>query len=186
MNKFSVQKPKKLYFTYPNTVTVICTKYKDNIYVMPAVWQVPLSHSPMILGVLISPKRNTFNMVKMSKNFTLNYFSYNYASFVAALGSCSGKEINKVEKFNIKLSESSIIDSPILQDASVSIECDKVKNMKYGDHYLFYGEAKNFWYNKRDFKDNIVNMSNFKPLLYLGNMTFTTVNSQKIQICKKK
>lgn len=186
MKKIYNTTPEKLYFTYPNTVAVICVKSSNEVFVMPAVWQIPLSHSPMIFGVLVSASRNTFKKILLAKNFSLNYFSFKYSKFVADLGSCSGSSVDKIKKFNIKLTNSKYIDSPILTDAYVSIECDDLKGTTYGDHSLFAGKVKNIWYIKSYFKNNIVDISKVKPILYLGNMTFTTVNDKKIKQCKKK
>lgn len=179
MKKIFNLTPEKLYFTYPNTVAVICTKVNNKIFIMPAVWQIPLSHSPMIFGVLVSSKRYTHSQLLQSNNFSLNYFEFKYAKLIKKLGNCSGISVDKVKEFKIKLSQSLTIDSPILEDAYVSIECKETKKILFGDHDLFYGNVTNVWYDPSTFTNNITN-KNTQPLLYIGNMVFTTTNKNKI------
>lgn len=85
MTKIATDQPEKFYFTYPNTVAVICVKEGDQTYLMSAVWQIPLSHSPMLFGVLVSPKRHTYQKLVNAKDFTLNYMDYRHAEFVTFL-----------------------------------------------------------------------------------------------------
>lgn len=184
-NKISIINPEKLYYTYPNTIGVVCTTTNKKTYIMPAVWQIPLSYEPPMIGVLISPKRNTYEKLIKSGNFSLNYFSYEFADLVSKLGSTTGALIDKVEKYGIKLEKSKIIDSPILAEASVSIECKLIKKEPYGDHVLFSAKIVNITYDGNVIKDNILDITKAKPLLYLGNFTYTTVNSKRKIICKK-
>ena len=184
MNKIPVKKIEKLYFTYPNTVTVVCTKVKNKVFLMPAVWQIPLSYNPPLFGVLISPKRFTFKKLKLASDFSLNFFTFDYADLIVKLGSSSGKYINKVKEFNVKLSSPLVINSPLLKEAYVSIECVKKRKIKCGDHYLFIGEAKKIWHNPNYFTNGILNIKKAQPLLYLGQMTFTTTISA-YKKCKK-
>ncbi len=181
MSKIPVKKFEKLYFTYPNTVTVICTKVNNKVFLMPAVWQIPLSYNPPLFGVLISPERFTFKKLQLASDFSLNFFTFEYADLIAKLGSCSGKYINKVKEFNIKLSSPLAINSPLLKEAYVSIECVKKRIIKCGDHFLFIGEAKKIWHDPDCFDNGILNIEKAQPLLYLGNMMFTTT----INSCKK-
>jgi flavin reductase (DIM6/NTAB) family NADH-FMN oxidoreductase RutF len=186
IDKASIQKPDKLYFTYPNTVAVICTKFRGKVFVMPSVWQIPLSYSPAIFGILISPKRNTYKKILKTKNFSLNYFSYLYADLITKLGSSTGSEIDKVKKYKLKLLKAKKINSPLLKDSFVSLECKLFKKAKYGDHVLFAAKVVNLTYDKKMFIGNTLNILKANPLLYLGNMTYTTIDSKKKIVCKKE
>lgn len=183
--KKTTTNPEKLYFTYPNTVAVICTKDRDQVYVMPAVWQIPLSHSPPIFGVLVSPKRFTHQKIFEAKNFTVNYLTFDNAELITQIGSCSGRDVNKIKHFGMKLAPAKMIASPRLKDAYVSLECASLQTQTFGDHTLFAGEIKNIWYEDTFFSDNILNQK-AEPLLYLGNLTYSTFNSKKTKKCQKQ
>jgi len=185
--KVSTKNPDKLYFTYPNTVAVICTKIDEKVYIMPSVWQIPLSYRPMVFGILISPTRATYKKIIKAKNFSLNYFTFEFAGLITKLGSTTGAEIDKVKKYNLKLSKSKVINSPILTDAYVSIECKLIKRESCGDHVLFSAEVLNIVYDKDKFNDGrVLNISKVQPLLYLGDMTYTTIDPKNKIICKKE
>lgn len=180
MKKINISKCNKIYFSYPNTVTLILTKFKKKINIMPAVWQIPLSYSPLLFGVAISPKRYTHDLLTKSKNFTLNFVEWKYSKLVTQLGQVSGKNIDKIKKFRLKLEKSYFVPSPMLKIAYASFECKLKKCLECGDHTLMIGEILNVKCQKEAFnKDGTLNVNKIKPLLYLGNNIYTTINPQK-------
>lgn len=175
MEKINIRKFNKIYFSYPNTVTLVLTKLRNKINLMPAAWQMPLSYSPPLFGVLISPKRYTYSLLTKSKDFTLNFVEYKYSKLVTQLGSISGRNVDKIKNFNLELEKSRFIKSPILKIAYVSFECKLQKRFRCGDHWLVIGKILNIRYRKGAFnKEGDLNVIKIKPLLYLGNNIFTT------------
>ncbi|HEX9153822.1 MAG TPA: flavin reductase family protein [Candidatus Saccharimonadales bacterium] len=183
MDKIAAETSNKLYFTYPNTVAVICVKDDTGVYIMPAVWQMPLSHTPMIFGVSVSPKRHTYEKLSQASDFTLNYFDHSYAQLITNIGSCSGSKIDKIKAFNIQLQDSKTIQSPTLKDAFVSIECKKQSAYLIGDHVLLTGNVSQIWHNPDVIDGGALRLDKAKPLLYVGNFTYTTIDQEQIQPC---
>lgn len=178
--KNKLSKYNKIYFSYPNNVTLVLTKFGKKINLMPASWQTPLSYSPPLFGVLISPKRYTHNLLLKSKNFTLNFIEWKYAKLATQLGTISGKDINKIKKFNLKLEKSCFVKSPMLKIAYVSFECRLEDYFQCGDHTLLIGKILNVRCQKLAFhRDNTLNIVKVKPLLYLGNNIYATLDSKK-------
>ncbi len=183
MHKVVASDLAKLYFTYPNTVAVICVKQGDKVYLMPSVWQIPLSHTPMLFGALVSPKRFTHQKLLEANDFTLNYFNHDHAQLVTNIGSCSGSTIDKVRAFNVQLQDAQTVSSPIMRDAFVSIECKKQSQQTFGDHTLFTGEACKVWFDPQVINDGNLRLDQANPLLYVGNFTYTSIDHQKITPC---
>lgn len=180
MKKIDLQKYPKIYFSYPNNVTLILTKFEKKINLMPAAWQIPLSYLPPIFGIAISPKRYTYNLLTKSKNFTLNFVEWKYSKLVTQIGQVSGRNIDKIKNFNLELEKSRFVKSPMLKIAYTSFECRVKKCFKCGDHRLIIGEILNVRYKKGAFnKNGSLNINKIKPLLYLGNNIYTTINPKK-------
>lgn len=184
MSKIFTNDPKKFYFSYPNTVAVICVTDGQNNYIMPAVWQIPLSRKPMLYGVLVSPKRFTYEKLMRAEDYSLNYFSLEHAQMITDLGSSTGRDLEKVAHFGLELEQSRNINSPILKDALVSIECKKKNTYTFGDHVLFEGEVAQIAWDGELIKDGRLDINNAEPLLYTGDFTYTTIDNKRNMQCK--
>lgn len=53
----------KFYYFFPQAVAVVGIEKN----VMPAAWHTPISADPPLYGVLISPKRHTFELLQKKK-----------------------------------------------------------------------------------------------------------------------
>ncbi len=88
----------KFYYFFPQAVAVVGIDKN----VMPAAWHTPISADPPLYGVLISPKRHTFELLQKKNGFTVNFLEHDQAHLIAKIGSTSGRDINKLNEFNIK------------------------------------------------------------------------------------
>ncbi len=167
---------KKLYHPYPVVPCIIIVKSNEKINGMSVAWHSPLSFSPPLYGVLISPKRYTYELIVTAKDFTINFISYEKAKLYAIFGRISGRERDKIKEFNIELVESEKIITPYMKDAYAVYECKKVRQVKTGDHILFVGEILEVHEEKQKFtEEGIPDLKNLNPTFYLGrDIYFTT------------
>jgi 3-oxoacyl-[acyl-carrier protein] reductase len=83
-----------------------------------------------------------------SNNFSLNFLDFSFSDLIATLGQVSGKDVDKIERFNIGLEKSKEIDSPCMKDAYASFECTVQETKRLGDHDLFVGSIVNVNYRR--------------------------------------
>ncbi len=169
----------KIYLNYPRHVCVVGSSWQDIVNFMPASWNSPISFSPPVIGVAISPERFTFGLVARSKIMSISYFHFNSWEKIDFLGKFSGKDINKVEKLRLRFFNGLKNSAPIPEDAIISFECDVIDMREYGDHHWVVGKILNAYYLP-DFAvidDNIINprLPYFKPVLYFGRKRYTTI-----------
>ncbi|UCC11213.1 MAG: flavin reductase family protein [candidate division WOR-3 bacterium] len=175
--------PGKFYYFYPQAVALIGVR--SNI--MPAAWHTPLSADPPLYGIVISPKRYTYELLLKETGFTANFLDLEHAAIAAKTGSCSGKDIRKLDEFGIPHSPAETVNGPILDDAYAVYECERVDVREYGDHMLVVGRITLLHYRKDHAEaGQIVDEHVSKPTLYFGKDRYLTIDPKTLQILTGK
>ena len=155
--------------------------------IMPAAWHTPLSADPPLYGIVISPKRYTYELLLKEAGFTANFLDFRHAAVAANTGSCSGRDIRKLEEFNIPHSRAETVNGPILDEAYAVYECERIDVREYGDHMLIVGRITLLHYRK-DYAEagQLVNECAYKPTLYFGKDRYLTIDPQSLKILTGK
>ncbi len=167
------------YQFYPVVPAVIVVKSGDALDALACAWYSALSFDPPLFAISIAPKRYSYNLLKKSGEFTANFFEFDNAGTIAALGRTSGREIDKFSEYRIKTLPSTEIETPVLKDAYAAYECKIVKRHKIGDHDLFVGEILAVHYKEKAFdkKNKLPLLSKLTPALYLGADYYAGIKS---------
>ncbi len=122
-----------------NMIVLVTTSVNGKNYVMTSSTTAEVSHEPPMLAVSISPERHTHDRIMEKGAFTINLLSIKQKALARACGSCSGRNVDKFEKFKIpyKLSEG---DLPFVQGCLANIGCRLVAAHRHGDHTICVGE----------------------------------------------
>jgi flavin reductase (DIM6/NTAB) family NADH-FMN oxidoreductase RutF len=173
----------KFYYFYPQTVAMIGV----NNNIMPAAWHTPVSGQPPLYGILISPKRYTYDLLNRENGFTVNFLEHDHAQLCAWTGGISGRDTDKFKEFGISCFRADTVNGPILDQCYAAYECKKHSVVEYGDHYLFIGEIVLIHYRKDILNiDRLIDEKNVKPMLYFGRDRYITTDPHRIVICKKQ
>ena len=165
----------KLYWHYPRLAAVVTARGKGKDNAMTAAWHIPLSFSPALYGVSVSPKRFTYQLIVESKEFGINFLPFEAAELLASVGGCSGQEVDKFQRFNIVREKSEKMDVPLLADDYAAYECRLVDDREYGDHRLLVGEIAAVHLTKEAFTpEGVLDLARVNPALYLGNELYLT------------
>jgi len=107
-------------------------------------WSTPLSVNPPLIGVSITKKRYSYQIIKRQGEFVINIPNLSQVDTTYYLGTISGLEDpNKIIKAGFTLEASSKIEAPKLKECLVNIECKLVESIPTGDHDLFIGQVVN-------------------------------------------
>ena len=129
------------YHFYPSIAAVIGARDGDKINFMAAAWHTGVSHSPPLYLVSIAPKRHTHDMIIETGEFTCNFLPLDQLKIIHGCGIVSGADLDKVDKLEIPLEESTIVKCPTIESAYAAYECRVVHRYPAGDHTLFVGEV---------------------------------------------
>lgn len=100
------------------------------------------SYDPPMVMVGIVPSRYSYKMIKESKCFVVNLAGKEYKETFYYLGSHSKREVDKLVKMNVRLSDGIKVNAPIIVDCPVNIECKVVDSIVTGSHEMFVGKIE--------------------------------------------
>lgn len=162
------------YHHYPRVPTIVTVHARDKDNAMAAAWHCPLSFSPPLYGVSISPKRFTLELILEAKEFGVNFMPMERVELIASVGGSSGKEMDKFQRFGIAKEKPLKTAVPLLRDAYACYECKLVDHKTYGDHVWVVGQivASHF---EQDFftPGQTLDLTRVAPALYLGAELYT-------------
>ncbi len=150
-------------------VVLVSTAWRGNYNVMPAVFVMPLSIDPPLIGVAVHPARHTHDMIKYSEEFALSIPTRDLLHHVQYLGSVTGAQLNKLELTRLPTFRARKVDAPLLEGCVGWIECGVEDAYQIGDHTLFVGKVAAAQAESDAFDETwLLTDPELKPLHYLG------------------
>ncbi|MCC6045965.1 MAG: flavin reductase family protein [Ignisphaera sp.] len=142
-----ILRPRSFYYLlHPRPVVVIvtlCEGGKANA--MPASWVTPVSEEPTALAVAIDKENYTFTCIEYSKEATFNIPSQEHVNIVYGLGTVSGRAVDKVRMFNLRLGKANKVAAPIWLDAIGWIEGRVMNRVDVGETALYIFEVLDYY-----------------------------------------
>jgi flavin reductase (DIM6/NTAB) family NADH-FMN oxidoreductase RutF len=164
------------YGYYPMLATIVTAKSGRKENAMAVAWHAIVSTHPPTYGVSISPKRFTHSLISKGRRFAVNFMPSMEAELIAAVGGCSGRDIDKFKEFGIEKVKPLAINVPILKRAYFAIECKLVSTLKCGDHDWFVGRvAATHWSDDAFTKGGLVRFAKARPTAYMGDNRYLVI-----------
>jgi flavin reductase (DIM6/NTAB) family NADH-FMN oxidoreductase RutF len=125
-------------------VGLITTKgpFGDNI--MACEWTHHVSYSPGLIAVCIGPEKATHVNIQASKEFGVSIASHEQATLASIAGGSTGREVDKIkalEKLGYRFYQAKKIDTLMVEEAVLNLECKLFKQILLGSHTMFVGEV---------------------------------------------
>ena len=143
----NASRPRNFYYLlHPRPVVVIITLCEGGkVNAMPASWITPISEEPPALAVAIDRENYTFKCIEQLREATFNIPSQEHVNTVYGLGTVSGREVDKVKMFSLKLGKASKVSAPIWLDAIGWIEGRVVNRVDIGETTLYIFEVLDYY-----------------------------------------
>ncbi len=168
------------HYAFPmQTVLVTCNDAKGATNVITLAWHTPISRSPPLYGISVSPKRHSYGLIKESKEFVVNFVPYSLVEAAQFCGTHSGRSTDKLCKTGLTLLPSTVLSTPRITEAYAHIECALVQNIELGDHHLLVGKVVSVSADDDAFKDELLRTDHVHPLYYIGDSAYTTLDRAK-------
>ncbi len=181
-NKMISEDIGKYYRHYPRLTTIVTARAKGKNNAMAVAWHAPISFNPPLYGVSISPKRFTYQLIADSKEFAVNFLPFEKAELVISVGSTSGQDIDKFQRFNIGTDKSQKTAVPILNAAYAAYECQLIDDREYGDHRWLVGEIVAVHLLREAFTpEETLDLEKVSPILYLGHELYVTTSKDTVR-----
>jgi flavin reductase (DIM6/NTAB) family NADH-FMN oxidoreductase RutF len=81
---------------YPRIAAIVTARDRDKTNAMTVAWHTPVSYSPPLYAIAVSPKRFTYRLITASKEFAVNFMAAAQAEEVAAVGGSEGEALDKI------------------------------------------------------------------------------------------
>lgn len=144
---------------------------------MAVAWMTPLSRNPPLVGVSIAPTRYTYELLKDSREFTLNVMSKDYLRAVNFIGTVTGRGRDKFKECGLTLGESRKVKAPHVSEALAVLECTVYKEVEAGDHSFVMGRVVDAYVKPGIFSE-VYDARRTKMLLHLGGSMYTTISDE--------
>ena len=151
-------------------VLTLCPKEKINV--MAISWITPISEEPPTLGMAIDKEAYTNTCLEYCPEVTINIPSIDYRDLVLSVGSVSGRDVDKVKVFNIKLSSANKVKVPVWSDALGIIEGRVSKVIDIGEVRFYVVEVLDAYVKKGTFTKWGWNLSKVNPILHGSGKVF--------------
>ena len=114
--------------------------------VMSAAWSMPLDFDPPKVAVVIDKNTFTRGLIEASGAFALNIPSRALARLTVAVGSETGREVDKFAAHGIRTFAGTMVDAPLVEGCLGWLECRLIPEPHIQDAYdLFLGEVVAAW-----------------------------------------
>lgn len=168
------------HLSYPKVTVIVTCGTFEKPNALAVSWHTYLSFEPPLYGISIAPRRYSHNLIEKYGEFGVNFLPFEKSELVWKVGSVSGRNVNKFEKFNIKTFKGKVIRAPLITDSISAFECVVIDKFRVGDHTFFVGEIKVAWYRKDLFESGLLKPEKVSQAYYLGEGVFIALDPKKI------
>jgi flavin reductase (DIM6/NTAB) family NADH-FMN oxidoreductase RutF len=145
--------------------------------VMAAAWSMPLDFDPPKVAVVIDKATLTRELVEASGEFVLNVPSRQQAALTLAVGTKSGRDIDKFSGLGASAIAASVVDAPLIEGCLAWLECRVIAEPHIQQAYdLFLAEVVAAWADPDVFSDGRWHFSDAqqRSIHYLSGGSFLT------------
>lgn len=137
--------------TSPNPVTLVCTQKPDGSTNLATVsWWTYLSFNPCIIGYAMAKTSYSGEMVRENKKVILTIPGTAIAEAVVGCGSTTGRDTDKVNKFQVEMQKLPTSGIEIPLHSRVAIQCRLKEFVEVGDHYLYICDVEKVYGNEEE------------------------------------
>lgn len=145
MKKKSFPLSKVYQLLEPGPVIMVTTADKGKANVMTMSWHMMIDFEPPLVGIVMSDRNFSFNILKKTKECVINIPTVELAATVVAVGNTSGATTDKFKKFDLAQEDALYVKAPMLNACYANLEC-KVIDMKMAKKYnIFILEVVKAW-----------------------------------------
>lgn len=114
--------------------------------VMAAAWNMPLDFEPPKIAVVIDKNTFTRGLIEASGEFVIAVPCVAQAAMVTGVGHCSGRDVDKFERFGLQTQPGSQVAAPLIEGCLAWLECRRIPEPAQEQRYdLFLAEVLAAW-----------------------------------------
>jgi len=148
-------------------VLVSCGDIDNQSNIITISWIGIVCSVPPMLSISVRKNRHSFQFIKQSGEFAVNFVGHELVEAVDFCGSKSGRDVEKFSACNLTSTRSEKIKSPLIAEAPVSHECVVEQTLNLGSHHIFIAEIVATHIDDKLFdENNRIDIKKFNPISY--------------------
>ncbi len=128
----------------PGPVVLVTTAHKGKANIMTMTWHMVMDFTPQI-GCIIGPWDFSFIALKATKECVLAIPTVDIAGKVVDIGNCSGRDVDKFEKFGLTPMPAEVVKAPLIKECLANLECRVVDARMVNKYSMFVLEGVKAW-----------------------------------------
>jgi flavin reductase (DIM6/NTAB) family NADH-FMN oxidoreductase RutF len=129
---------------YPLPAALIsCGKNEEEYNLFTVSWIGTICSEPAMCYISVRPSRHSYDIIKRNGEFVINLTNEDMAFATDWCGVKSGRDYNKFKEMNLTPQKTDIIDSVLIKESPLSIECRVTQIIPLGSHDMFIAEVVN-------------------------------------------
>lgn len=141
-------KPGNMLYPLP-AVMVSCGRNKEEYNIITVSWTGTVNTNPPMVYISVRPERHSYQILKDSGEFVINLTNEQLLQATDFSGVKSGRDTDKFKAAGLHYQPAETIDTVLISEAPVNIEC-KVKSITaLGSHDMFLAEVTNVLADER-------------------------------------
>lgn len=128
-------------FLEPGPIALVSSAWKDETNIMTMGWHMIMEFEPSLVGCYIWKANHSFEMIRKSKECVINIPTADLAATVVRIGNCSGRDVNKFEKFKLTATPGDRVKAPLIKECYANFECRLIDSSLIRKYSLFVLEV---------------------------------------------
>jgi flavin reductase (DIM6/NTAB) family NADH-FMN oxidoreductase RutF len=129
----------------PGPVVLLATASKGRANVMTMSWHMMVDFEPPLVACVVSDNNYSFAALKVVKQCVIAIPALELASKVVRIGNCSGRDVQKFQKFGLRALRGSLVAAPLIADCFANLECKVIDTHLVSRFNLFVLEVIKAW-----------------------------------------
>jgi flavin reductase (DIM6/NTAB) family NADH-FMN oxidoreductase RutF len=129
----------------PGPVVLLTTFHKGRANVMTMTWHMMMEFEPPLIGCLVSGANHSFTALRKTRECVIAIPTVDLIAEVVDIGNCSGKDVDKFEKFGLTSVAAKQVKAPLIAECLFNIECKVVDTGLVNKYNMFILEGVQAW-----------------------------------------
>jgi flavin reductase (DIM6/NTAB) family NADH-FMN oxidoreductase RutF len=127
----------------PGPVVLLTTARKGRANVMTMSWHMMVEFEPPLVACVVSSANHSFAALRATKECVIAIPALKLAPKVVEVGNCSGRDVEKFEKFSLTPVPAERVAPPLVAECFANLECKVADSRLVKRYNLFFLEVLN-------------------------------------------
>jgi flavin reductase (DIM6/NTAB) family NADH-FMN oxidoreductase RutF len=129
----------------PGPVVLLTTSSRGRPNLMTLSWHMMVEFEPPRLACVVSNANYSFRALRSTKECVIAIPALELAGVLVKIGNCSGRDLNKFEKFALTPLKARHVEAPLLAECFANLECRVIDTGFVNKYGLFIMEVLAAW-----------------------------------------